>query len=111
MNPSREDVGCTDRIRLYCEKNSFFKRCFSFFDSRMRVRLVIIASWKGEKKIAGGKAQEKTIQHKFFIENRNLDELIPDILLALKARDRRAQGGGCGAAGTLGQMGNRIKHS
>jgi len=38
-----------------------------------------------------------------------MDELITKILLALKARNSRAQGEGCGAAGTLGLKGNRIK--
>jgi hypothetical protein len=44
------------------------------------------------------------MNHKFFIENRNLDELITDILLALKARNSRAQGERSSEArsGTLG---------
>jgi hypothetical protein len=38
-----------------------------------------------------------------------MDELITDTPLALKARNSTAQGGGCGAVGTLDRIGNRIK--
>jgi hypothetical protein len=45
----------------------------------------------GRKK-AEKAAHAKPMKHKFFIETRNLDELITDILLALEARNCRAQG-------------------